>query len=497
MIAPRVAAVRDRIARAAARAGRPAAEVTLVAVGKTHPPESIREAFQAGLRYGTRQLSHQQPFFFFNNQPVQIARIFRRPGEAFAVRPVATAFVPAIQPFWQFLIWGDVKFTTRGCPLVAPALDGAVVLYGSTGEDGEIGTQATGELPPFDPVIVGGVLEDPEIVLMTGDPFPPIPAEGPDVEIVEMAGDNHRPQLEPAPDLDTFEGDTLSFAVPAFDPDGDLLTWALGDAPPGMAVDPGGIVTWTPAPGQTGVYRVAVQATDEERGDLAQTDEQVVTVTVSGPANRAPFLSVADQVVAEETKLAATLVAGDPDPGQTLTFSLVGPAPAGAVLAPGGQLEWLPTEAQGRGVYTFRVRATDDGTPPLWREASFDVTVLEVNRPPAIEPIPTLQAEPGNPLVHQVVASDPDQRPGPAAFAPLQYTLEGAPEGATIDPQAGVLAWTPTHAQAGTHAFTVVVRDAQGEAAQEHAVVVVTGPTAAQMEDLLRGVDKSQGKRKP
>jgi PLP dependent protein len=50
VIAERVAAVRDRIARAAARAGRPAAEVTLVAVGKTHPAESIREAFQAGLR---------------------------------------------------------------------------------------------------------------------------------------------------------------------------------------------------------------------------------------------------------------------------------------------------------------------------------------------------------------------------------------------------------------------------------------------------------------
>jgi pyridoxal phosphate enzyme (YggS family) len=51
VIAERVAAVRDRIARAAARAGRPAAEVTLVAVGKTHPAERIREAFEAGLRH--------------------------------------------------------------------------------------------------------------------------------------------------------------------------------------------------------------------------------------------------------------------------------------------------------------------------------------------------------------------------------------------------------------------------------------------------------------
>ena len=50
MIADRVAAVRDRIARAAARVGRPAGEVTLVAVSKTHAPEAVREAFAAGVR---------------------------------------------------------------------------------------------------------------------------------------------------------------------------------------------------------------------------------------------------------------------------------------------------------------------------------------------------------------------------------------------------------------------------------------------------------------
>ena len=50
MIAGRVAAVRERIARAAARAGRRADDVTLVAVSKTFPPDAVREAFAAGLR---------------------------------------------------------------------------------------------------------------------------------------------------------------------------------------------------------------------------------------------------------------------------------------------------------------------------------------------------------------------------------------------------------------------------------------------------------------
>jgi pyridoxal phosphate enzyme (YggS family) len=51
VIASRVAAVRERIARAAARAGRRADDITLIAVSKTQPAEAVREAFAAGLRH--------------------------------------------------------------------------------------------------------------------------------------------------------------------------------------------------------------------------------------------------------------------------------------------------------------------------------------------------------------------------------------------------------------------------------------------------------------
>ena len=51
MIESRVAAVRERIARAAARAGRPSGDVTLVAVSKTQPADVVRAAFAAGLRH--------------------------------------------------------------------------------------------------------------------------------------------------------------------------------------------------------------------------------------------------------------------------------------------------------------------------------------------------------------------------------------------------------------------------------------------------------------
>jgi pyridoxal phosphate enzyme (YggS family) len=46
-----LARIQERIARAAARAGRTAEEITLIGVSKTHPTSAIREAYEAGIRH--------------------------------------------------------------------------------------------------------------------------------------------------------------------------------------------------------------------------------------------------------------------------------------------------------------------------------------------------------------------------------------------------------------------------------------------------------------
>jgi hypothetical protein len=62
VIAERVAAVRERIARAAERAARSAADVTLVAVSKTHPADAVRAAFAAGVRdFGENRVQEAEP----------------------------------------------------------------------------------------------------------------------------------------------------------------------------------------------------------------------------------------------------------------------------------------------------------------------------------------------------------------------------------------------------------------------------------------------------
>jgi len=62
VIAERVAAVRERIARAAERAGRPPGSVTLVAVSKTQPASAVRDAFAAGVRdFGENRVQEAEP----------------------------------------------------------------------------------------------------------------------------------------------------------------------------------------------------------------------------------------------------------------------------------------------------------------------------------------------------------------------------------------------------------------------------------------------------
>ncbi len=62
MIADRVAAVRERIARAAERAARPPGDVRLVAISKTHPAQAVREAFAAGVRdFGENRVQEAEP----------------------------------------------------------------------------------------------------------------------------------------------------------------------------------------------------------------------------------------------------------------------------------------------------------------------------------------------------------------------------------------------------------------------------------------------------
>ena len=181
-------------------------------------------------------------------------------------------------------------------------------------------------------------------------------------EIAALADDgtvNSAPVLDPVGNRSVDEETELAFTATATDADaGDTLVFALANGTPtGASITTGGAFTWTPTEAQDGVHTFDVCVSDG-----TDTDCETITVTVNEvTVNSAPVLDpVGNKTIDEETELAFTATATDPDAGDTLAFSLANGTPAGASITTGGAFTWTPTEAQD-GVHTFDV-CVSDGT---------------------------------------------------------------------------------------------------------------------------------------
>jgi hypothetical protein len=284
---------------------------------------------------------------------------------------------------------------------------------------------------------------------------------------------NLAPSIEPAlEDMTINEMELTSFTVVAVDPDlpANTLTYSLVSAPVGAVIDATtGEFTWTPTELQgPGVYTFTVKVCDD--GDPVLCDEQELTITVLEVNLPPEFLyPIEDKTIDELTEVTYILKATDPDkPAQNISYSMEN-APEGATLNPvTATFSWTPTEAQGPGVYTITFRACDDGEPVECAEAEVTITVLEVNLPPVIDPIPDQEVDELELLTFTAQASDPD-----IPVQTLAFSLKNAPEGAAIDPVTGVFTWTPDVNQGTqTYLFQVCVSDGAFEVCTNVTVLV-------------------------
>ena len=285
---------------------------------------------------------------------------------------------------------------------------------------------------------------------------------------------NHAPVAHSLTDSVLHDGSRVFLlSALATDADGDPLTVQIVTPPAhGTAtVQADQSVLYVPAPHFAGPDSFQFTASDGSGPSNVGT----VSITVT---DAAPVLgALTSLTVPEVTPAGFTATATDAD-GDPLSFSLVG-APAGAQIGSGtGIFSWIPTEAQGPGTYTFRVRVTDTGS--LFDERPITITVTEVNAAPTLT-LPALPAHigAGPPFGFTATASDPDLPANTLAFS-----LSGAPAGASIGSVNGVFSWTPSAAQAGvTYTFAVVVTDdgTPALAAQQSVTITVdaAAPTAA------------------
>ncbi|MHC1775972.1 MAG: cadherin domain-containing protein, partial [Lentimicrobium sp.] len=162
-------------------------------------------------------------------------------------------------------------------------------------------------------------------------------------------------------------------------------------------------------------FQLLVQVTDNGVPALASSTN--ITISVND-VNENPVVGE-DQsfVVAEHVATGTqvgTVVADDPDNGQTLTYNIVGGntnnafaiAPATGLLTVAGNICF---EACGQ--YNLTVRTTDNATPPLTGEEIVVVQLTDVNEAPLMidRSFSINENAPASSLVGNMIATDPDQ----------------------------------------------------------------------------------------
>ena len=190
---------------------------------------------------------------------------------------------------------------------------------------------------------------------------------------------NSPPAIVPIPNQTVNEGQTLSFAVSATDPDGDTLTYSASNLPAGASFDPATrTFTWTPSYGQAGNY-TNVEFTVTDSGTPMQLAFEDITISV-GHVNRPPvFAPVGAWQASTTVPLSFSVSATDPD-GDAVTLSAAN-IPQGATFNPStGIFSWTPAYNQ-TGNYTVTFTATDNGTPTI-ATSSLDVVISVASSSP-------------------------------------------------------------------------------------------------------------------
>ena len=206
------------------------------------------------------------------------------------------------------------------------------------------------------------------------------------------------------------------------------------DRPAAMQVDPAsGQVTWSPTTDDLGTHNITLRVDDGRGGYATQT--YVINVTTP-PPNRPPLLHLgAGGRCQRQHRLC---LPGRRRPTRTgiRSRSRSRPAPAGLQIDPQtGLVSWTPTYQQlGPQNVSLTVADGHGGTATQ----SFAILVQQEpgNHPPVIISQPVTTAVAGQTYTYPVKAIDPDNDP-------LTYSLTTAPTGMTIDPQSGVVDWSP------------------------------------------------------
>lgn len=258
---------------------------------------------------------------------------------------------------------------------------------------------------------------------------------------------NAPPIIDPIPDQTINEWQYLSLTVGGIDPEGGFLVWTSGSLPFGASLGmSSGVFEWTPSGNQSGVYPVAITATDPQNASTTAR----FTITVLNTTNSPPVITPLGGFSTRVGKLLQfTVPASDPD-HDPLTRSVTG-LPAGATYTD-STFAWIPSVDQaGNYVVTFTV--TD---PSAASDTEAVAIGVAPNQAPVVSSIADQSVNYSNKLTVTPTGSDPDSDP-------ITWTGANLPTGATVSSSTGRFTWTPTQAQVGVYpGVTLTATDTYG-----------------------------------
>ncbi len=281
------------------------------------------------------------------------------------------------------------------------------------------------------------------------------------------------PVVNLPPVLSPIGNQTIPAGVPfileleASDPnEEDILTFGAGALPSGAFFNPeSGRFDWTPLLDQEGNFPLTFSVTDNGIPPLGDSEEMIITV---GPGNQPPIIAPIEDITAVVGELVEfTVIASDPDPGDTLTLSVQGGLPQSASFDPEtGLFQWLIAESD-IGVRDISFAAVDSKIPPLSDTETVRFFIESGNAPPVFTLLGDQQVAEGEELIFVVTASDPDGDP-------LTYTHGQLPEGAGFDPETQTFFWTPGFGDAGNYSAEFTATDSGTPPLSDTLVVPIT-----------------------
>lgn len=298
-------------------------------------------------------------------------------------------------------------------------------------------------------------------------------ADSEEVEIVVTDAGNQSPVLAVIGPLSVYELQNLSILLTAIDADADSMVFTAQNLPPGATLtdnfDSTATFDFTPGSDQAGVYVTTFIVSD---GILA--DSEVVTITVLEGGNQGPVFDPIDPpVIAEDSVLTLLIHATDDTDSVSFiaftelsNYTFVDSGNGYAVV------EYTP-DFYSAGVESVTVIASDVGTPPLSTSLKILITIVDVNQPPTITPIPPVSKSAGDTVKIRVTATDSTDADGGL----LHLFAVSKPSGSAFQDSgngAGLFRWPTTIADTGSYQLHLLCLDDETPGMSDHEFVDIT-----------------------